>query len=155
MKRKKQSDLPPEKRNSRVFSIRLRLDHLDPNHANARHILDQVFSRDAKYKEQFMVRAINLGAGQDEILEPSEFMRELNQLSDNLRISQNNQMELIQDLNTTIQNLQQERALIRAMLAKFKQGDAIAYEQVANEVLDESEEVNPDLANSLFNLLEG
>lgn len=137
---------------SRVFAVRLSKDSEDPNHVNARHIMDEIWDKSKSFKKDFMIKAINLGA-ENEIIEPSEFVRNLNELSENLQITQANQFELIQDLRLQIDNLETERALIRTLLSKMKSADFTLYEQATHEVIDESEDVNDDLRDSLLGLL--
>lgn len=129
----------PSKQNSRVFTFRLSKNSNDPAHLNARNIMDNVWEKPAKEKMDFMVKSINLGA-EEEYVHPTQYMRDL--------------VELSKGLNEQIANLKAERQAMHSLLVSLKEADIAMFSDVATQFADDSKDVHPDLANSLFSLLE-
>lgn len=149
----KQKDLPVHERNSRVFSFRLSKKSNDPAHVNAREIMDAVWELDDGIKIQFIVKAINLASDGD-FVHPTEYTRNLVDLSDSLQSMLDRHSMIIRELREEVASLESDRAMLRDLAIRLKSADTQSFAQVTTEMIDNSKDVHPDLADSLFGLLE-
>jgi hypothetical protein len=139
--------------NSRVFAIRLTLG-VSHEQDQARRRFDYVWDNYPKGKKsQWVIACVN-DFDFDESFDPEDKIMGLATLSQNLHDLQDGHYRLTQELKERIDSLEAERKAIQGMMRHMTISGQAINPQSISDYVDNSEDVDPDLAESLLGLLD-